>query len=231
LWRSWFEAGVIPPGVRLAISAGAPLPVALEQAIHAERGLKIHNFYGASECGGIAYDATPDPRTDASFAGRPLVGVEVAVLESGCLQVRGDAVADGYWPDVQAGLGNGGYLTSDLAEVREGQVYLRGRAGEVIHVAGRKVAPETIERVLAGHPAVRDCLVLGLEASDVRREQIIGAVVCLGGPATDADLRSFLLRSLPAWQVPREWWFVDSLAANARGKVPRAEWRQRWRTR
>jgi len=33
---------------------------------------------------------------------------------------------------------------------------------------------------------------------------------------------------LPAWQVPREWWFVDGLESNRRGKLSRAEWRKRY---
>jgi acyl-CoA synthetase (AMP-forming)/AMP-acid ligase II len=41
-------------------------------------------------------------------------------------------------------------------------------------------------------------------------------------------LRQFLLPQLPAWQIPRDWWFVDSLAANERGKLPRAEWRKKY---
>ena len=42
------------------------------------------------------------------------------------------------------------------------------------------------------------------------------------------SLRQFALTHLPAWQVPREWWKVDSLAANGRGKLSRAEWRKRY---
>jgi acyl-CoA synthetase (AMP-forming)/AMP-acid ligase II len=38
-------------------------------------------------------------------------------------------------------------------------------------------------------------------------------------------LKQFLLRKLPGWQVPREWWFVKSLDANTHGKISRAEWR------
>jgi acyl-CoA synthetase (AMP-forming)/AMP-acid ligase II len=41
-------------------------------------------------------------------------------------------------------------------------------------------------------------------------------------------LKQFLLRKLPGWQVPREWWFVPSLEANTRGKVSRAEWRDKF---
>jgi len=34
------------------------------------------------------------------------------------------------------------------------------------------------------------------------------------------------MERLPAWQVPREWWLVDSLEANQRGKVSRSELRR-----
>jgi long-chain acyl-CoA synthetase len=64
LWRAWHEAGPIPAQVRLAISAGAPLPLNLEEEVFARSGLKIHNFYGASECGGIAYDSRPCRASD-----------------------------------------------------------------------------------------------------------------------------------------------------------------------
>jgi acyl-CoA synthetase (AMP-forming)/AMP-acid ligase II len=43
-----------------------------------------------------------------------------------------------------------------------------------------------------------------------------------------AELKQFLLARLPAWQVPREWRFVDSLAANERGKISRTEWRKKF---
>jgi acyl-CoA synthetase (AMP-forming)/AMP-acid ligase II len=39
-------------------------------------------------------------------------------------------------------------------------------------------------------------------------------------------LQQFLLRTLPAWQIPRAWHFAPELAATARGKISRAEWRR-----
>ena len=77
MWRAWHEADAIPPNVRLAISAGAPLPLNLEQAVFKTRGLKIHNFLGSSECGGIAYDAGETPRTDAACVGAPMRNVNL----------------------------------------------------------------------------------------------------------------------------------------------------------
>jgi len=93
MWRAWHQAGAIPANVRLAISAGAPLPVALEQVIFEAHGLKIHNFLGSSECGGIAYDASETPRTDATLAGSPMRNVKLSLEASGCLVVGSRAVA------------------------------------------------------------------------------------------------------------------------------------------
>jgi long-chain acyl-CoA synthetase len=44
MWRAWHEADAIPPNVRLAISAGAPLPVNLEQEVFNSRGSKFTIF-------------------------------------------------------------------------------------------------------------------------------------------------------------------------------------------
>ncbi|TAL03877.1 MAG: long-chain fatty acid--CoA ligase [Verrucomicrobia bacterium] len=230
MWRAWHEAEAIPSNVRLAISAGAPLSVELEQAVFAARGLKLHNFYGSTECGGIAYDATEKPRTDATCVGSPMKNVSLSVAEDGCLEVRSRAVAETYWPRPDANLGGGCFHTSDLAEISDGLVCLRGRAGDQINVAGRKVSPETIERVLLQHPRVWGCVVFGVPSRDAERtEEIVAVVVSREG---EGALREFVLKSLPAWQTPRRWWFVEAVRANARGKVSRTEWRAKFlRTR
>src|SRR5262249_24138549 len=151
-----------PANVRLAISAGAPLPAKLESSVYQIRRLKIHNFYGSTECGGIAYDANPEPRTDTSYAGAPMKNVQVSVNVSGCLEVRGRAVGQTYWPEPVENLKDGVFRTSDLAEIKEGKVYLLGRASDQINIAGRKVSPETIEQALASHPQVRSCVAFGV---------------------------------------------------------------------
>jgi acyl-CoA synthetase (AMP-forming)/AMP-acid ligase II len=66
---------------------------------------------------------------------------------------------------------------------------------------------------------------LGVPSRDAERTEMVVAVVV--SDARENELKKFLLEKLPAWQVPREWHFVDSLAANARGKISRAEWRRR----
>jgi long-chain acyl-CoA synthetase len=228
LWRTWHDAGVLAAPVRLAISAGAPLPLALEEEVFAATGLKIHNFYGATECGGIAFDRSDKPRQDATCAGEPLEGVNLAVSEDGCLQIRSRAVGETYWPEPDDGLRDGCFQTSDVAELRERRVYLRGRLGDQINVSGRKLSPETVESALAEHPAVKQCLVFGVpEGGDLRGETIVACVEAAPGIASE-QLRQFLMERLPSWQVPKQWWLVPSLSVNVRGKLSRAEWKRRF---
>jgi len=226
MWRAWHQALAIPAGVRLAISAGAPLPLNLETEIFQAHGLKIHNFLGASECGGIAYDASATPRTDPTFAGSLLQKVTCGLNNAGCLLVRSAAVGETYWPEKSPLLGGGTFQSADLAELKDGGVFLRGRLSDEINVAGRKVSPESIERALLQHPEVRECLVFGVPSHDAARTETIVAVVVSG--ETEAELKRFLMQRLPTWQVPREWHYVPALATTARGKISRAEWRARF---
>lgn len=232
MWRAWHSADAIPPNVRLAISAGAPLPLDLERSIFEQKSLKIHNFYGASECGGIAYDSSGTPRTDPACVGAPMANVSLSVAEDGCFEVRSQAVAEMYLDVTGRRVSDsalqtpGCFRTSDLAELSDGQVFLRGRAGDQINVAGRKVSPEMIERVLLGHPQVSECLVFGVPSRDTERlEEIVAVVV---SQASESALREFVLDALPAWQTPRHWCKVSGLQTNQRGKLSRAEWQSRW---
>jgi len=73
--------------------------------------------------------------------------------------------------------------------------------------------------------------VFGIPGHDADRGDTMVACVAGTRPVKAETLRKFLLQRLDAWQVPREWWFVDSLATNERGKISRAEWRQRFLAR
>ncbi len=228
LWRVWHEADGICPSVKLAISAGAPLPVALESAVFQRTGIKIHNFYGASECGGICYDASQTPRTRDEEAGGPLPGVTLETDSDGCLVVRGEAVGDTYWPNPSTALGRGRFQSGDRAELAGGRVLLRGRRGDVINLAGRKVAPESIEMAILRHPGVRNCVVFGVPEPDGARGEAIAACVSAKGELSAETLKRFVGESLPDWQMPRHWWFVAGLAESERGKISRAKWRERF---
>ena len=228
LWNAWHEGGALGDNIRLAICAGAPLPLSVEQAVFASTGIKIHNFYGSSECGGIAYDTAVTPRADESFAGQPMKNVSLELGADGTLVVRSAAVGQTYWPMPTDALAGGRFQTSDLVELKDGSIYLRGRVGDQINVAGRKVSPAAIEQVLRECEAVTDCLVFGVPSRDTDRTDLIVACVAVRRSITAKELKAFLLQKLAGWQVPREWWFVKSLETNQRGKISRAQWRAKF---
>jgi acyl-coenzyme A synthetase/AMP-(fatty) acid ligase len=154
--------------------------------------------------------------------------VDLALEPDGTLVVRSSALGETYWPKPSDTLGRGRFQTSDLAELQAGAVYLRGRAGDQINVAGRKVSPAAIEQVLREHEAVAECLVFGVPSGNADRADLIVACVAAKRHSQAGELKQFLLQKLPGWQVPREWWFVPSLDADTRGKISRAEWRDKF---
>ncbi|HEX4349747.1 MAG TPA: fatty acid--CoA ligase family protein, partial [Verrucomicrobiae bacterium] len=226
LWHAWHKAGAILRNVRLAISAGAPLPLSLERAVFEEHGVKIHNFYGSTECGGIAYDATEIPRTDETSVGRPLKNVQVEIGQNGALRVRSRAAGETYWPTPEPALGGGIFQTCDLAEISGGEIFLRGRTDDHINVAGRKVSPTIIEQALREHESVAECVVFGVPSGNIDRMDLIVACVAADRSRSKDELKQFLLQRLPDWQVPREWWFVETIGSNGTGKPSRAQWRR-----
>jgi long-chain acyl-CoA synthetase len=110
--------------------------------------------------------------------------------------------------------------------LKDGEVLLRGRISDHINVAGRKVSPAIIEQALREHKGVAECLIFGVPSGDAHRIDLIVACVTVEQETTRDELKQFLLQKLPSWQVPREWWFVESLGTNGQGKVSRAQWRK-----
>ena len=228
LWKTWHQSNSIPSNIKIAISAGAPLPPELEGEIFERSHLKIHNFYGSSECGGIAYDRTPSPRATPNCVGSALDNVALSISPAGTLVVASSAVGLTYWPEALPTVHSGRFETADLAEIRDDSVYLRGRLTDLLNIAGRKASPEAIEAILRAHPAVLECIVFGIQEASQDRSETIVAAIRAQRPVQISDLTTFLSQNIPAWQIPRRWWFTQDLAANSRGKISRAEWRERY---
>lgn len=214
-----------PPAgrLRLCISAGARLAGGTAEAFHRAWGLKVHSFYGASECGGICYDAGDQPDVPEGYVGAPMARVALEPLESGSMQVRSRAVGLGYLPEEPGDLAGGVFRPADLLEKWQGGYVITGRTSDLINVAGRKVNPAEIESVVRRCPGVSDAVVLGLPAG-LRGEEVAACVV---GEAAEDSLRRFCGEYLAAWQVPRRWIFLPEIPVNARGKISRADLRRR----
>jgi len=190
--------------LRLAISAGAPLPAEVAQRFQQRFGRKIHNFYGASETGGICYDKTGNASLAGLSVGCPLPGVRVKLL-AGRVQVRSAAVAKSH----------GQHLLPDCGEWnRKGELVLTGRLGRQANLAGRKVAPAEIESILRALPGVSDAWCgVGVRGG---RDFLAAA---LETTKSIGELKKAAAVRLPTWKQPRVWLALPQFSRNARGKI------------
>jgi propionyl-CoA synthetase len=92
---------------------------------------------------------------------------------------------------------DGYYLTGDGGFVdADGYLYVMGRTDDVINVAGHRLSTGSMEAVIAGHPAVAECAVIGVH-DDLKGQVPRGLVVLKAGADIDADqLRSELVQRM-----------------------------------
>jgi propionyl-CoA synthetase len=81
----------------------------------------------------------------------------------------------------------GSYLTGDGGYVdADGYLYVMGRTDDVINVAGHRLSTGAMEAVLAGHPAVAECAVVGVH-DPLKGQAPLGLVVCKAGVEVDPE--------------------------------------------
>jgi acyl-CoA synthetase (AMP-forming)/AMP-acid ligase II len=202
------------------LSAGAPLPATTSRAFRDRFGADIHSFYGCSECGGITYDRR-GAAVERGTVGAPMEGVTLSI-DSGRVTIRSASVALGYLHDMKTfqPFDSGTFVSDDLAELRDGEVVLTGRAGDLINTAGKKVNPREVEAVILQIEGVRDARVYGAPAG-ARGEVVAAAVV--GSPDVTRELvREYCRARLSLHKVPRIVKLIDALPVDERGKVKRA---------
>jgi len=184
----------------------------------------------------VTLNLVPDPAggwlpPKPGSVGRPLPGVSVRLVDSdgelaepgdlGFVEVRGDNLFTGYWPDGTDGPDADGWFgTGDLAVLDDdGDYYLVGRRSDLVLVNGFNVYPAEVEAVFAKLPGVREVAVLGLPDGPAG-ELLVAYVV----PAPDAELDPDALleqasHSLARFKLPRRVLEVDTLPYTATGKV------------
>ena len=216
--------------LRLCISAGAPLAIAVARQFRQKFKLSIHSFYGASECGGICYDRDATNENEG-FVGQPMNCVDIEMVDPEAsatqIRVRSSGVGDGYFPESdQAKLGGGLFVPDDLLNKTANGLRIVGRTSDMINVAGKKVNPAEVEAQLLRFSGVRQAIVFG-SASALRNEEVAACVVAAPG-ISEAELLEFCRRKLSTWQAPKRVFIVDAVPVNERGKISRRELARRF---
>jgi acetyl-CoA synthetase len=208
------------PDLRFVASVGEPLnPEAVLWGVEA-LGLPIHDNYWQTETGGIVIANTVAEEIRPGSMGRPLPGVEAAILRRGPAgvavgehgevdvvtepDVEGELALRPGWPSMFRGylheearyrrcFAGGWYLTGDLASRdTDGYFWFTGRADDVIKSSGHLIGPFEVESALMEHPAVAEAGVIGVP--DPLAGEVVKAFVVLrpGTPDDDALRRDLL---------------------------------------
>ena len=231
-YQAFCEMGHVPrpSKLRLCISAGAPLSIAVAKKFREKFNLPIHSFYGASECGGICYDRDATNPSEG-FVGEPMKGVTLQMVDANGsatqVRVRSAAVGDGYFPEPdKKKLGDGIFLPDDLL-AREGSGFkVVGRISDVINVAGKKVNPAEVEAHLLRFCGVQQAVVFGRESA-LRNEEVTACVVAMPD-VSETELLQFCRSVLSTWQVPKRIFIMNAIPTNERGKISRRELSRRF---
>ena len=155
-------------------------------------------------------------------------GTEVKPGEVGELALKGPGVLREYYKNPEATkeiLSEDGWLrTGDMAELRDGFIYLVDRAKDVIITGGENLYPVQIEDFLRANRKIKDVAVIGL--ADQRLGEIAAAIIEVkpGETLTEDEVNQFCL-DLPRYKRPRKIIFA-SVPRNPTGKIEKPKLRK-----
>ena len=201
------------------------------------------NGYGPTECTiGLQYfaDANTAVGTGAVPIGYPMADAQISLINRagdpgqafGEIVIQSPALATGYWgrPDLTAAAfgeaahetGLRSYRTGDLGRLlADGMIEPMGRRDFQVKIRGFRIELGEIESVLRNLPAVEDCVVVALGATEGDKS-LIAYVVTTRGAGQDAEgLRSSLKSRLPEYMIPSQFVFLTALPLTPNGKIDR----------
>ncbi|HUT02510.1 MAG TPA: AMP-binding protein [bacterium] len=226
--------------LRIAESGGMVTRETLNKQFEAAFGIPITPVWGSTETTGIAVAPHAGEVRRGGSVGKAALHYTIRVvredgsdsgeMELGEMLVSGKGVASRYYrpqdggPDAPSGaLAEGWFRTGDLVKRDEnGSIYFVDRKDSMMKVAGMKVFPTMIERVLKEHPEVDDVCVIPVE--DKQRGQVPKAIV-VKKPGTSVDpfdLKAFCASRLASYEVPKSFDFREDIPRSPSGKLLRA---------
>ncbi len=229
--------------LRLVTYAASPISETLLRRTIETFGCDLRQIYGQTECFGPVCQLEPEDHDLADGAGRlascgrPVPWVELGIFDP----ISGEPVPDGsrgevwtrseqnmvgYWrqPERTADtIREDGWLrTGDIAEMRDGYVYLVDRLNDLIISGGENVFPAEVERVLLQHPAVRDAGIVGVPHDRWGETPVAAVVPHSDAKPTEAELIEFCREHLAHFKCPTSVRFVSEIPRNPTGKILRS---------
>ena len=224
--------------LRLVVAGGSAVPHSLMSA-YDDLGVKLVQAWGMTETSPLGSVANPPAGVTGAAAwpyrdsaGRFFCTVEArltgdtgAVLPKdgeavGEVEVRGPWVTGAYYKDDDPQKFHDGWLrTGDVGTIDpEGYLRISDRSKDVIKSGGEWISSVELENALMAHPDVLEAAVIGVP--DERwGERPFACVVIRDGVDVPAEhLRDHLAASVPRWQLPERWAYIDEVPKTSVGK-------------
>lgn len=200
----------------------------------------VINLSGGTEVGGAILSALPVMPLRPCTVGCPIPGFDAGVLdEEGRTAKEGLLVIKKPWPSMSRGILNdparfietyfsryrGVWYHGDVVSVdSDGLWYMRGRADDVIKVAGHRIGTAEVEAAASSHPAVAEAVAVG-KPDDLKGETIVVCAVVKDGYAHDEKLKAEIAKkveeAIGRFARPQEVRLVPELPKTRTGKLVR----------
>lgn len=202
-------------GLRAIFVGGGPLwPQLADAAAHA--GLRLAPSYGLTETAAMVAALRPEEfLAGARTCGAVLPHARVSVEADGVVNIAGESVFRGYWPELRAPAAS--FSTEDLGAIdARGHLTIFGRRDDIIITGGKKVSPAEVEAALRASGEFDDVAVLGVPDPEWG-EAVVACFPAGRSPDTARAVAALAPHARPKRFVPiRDW------PRNAQGKIDRA---------
>lgn len=220
--------------LKVAVSGGASLPLAIFAEFEKLFGFKIIEGYGLSETSPISCITPANIKLNkAGSIGLEFYGTQAKIIrnngstadidEVGELVVRGHNLMKGYYKDpsaTEAAFINGWFRTGDMARMDiDGYFYIVDRLKDVIIRAGMNIYPREIEEVLHHHPAIREVAVIGIPDETLSENVVACVVAAEETEVTAMELQKYCREHLAIYKCPKMVLFMEKLPKNSTGKI------------
>ncbi len=231
------------PSLRRIVVGGMPMAPALMARIEERLGVTVQTSWGMTELSPSGTVAPPDdPGRSAAASGRPAIGIDLLLTDAagaplteqrdveGHLRVRGAAVVERYFGhEERATDADGWFATGDLARIDpRGNLYITGRAKDLIKSGGEWINPAEIEAVVGANPDVALVAVIGRTDPKWGERPILLVEMQEGAATSDDALLAPLRGRVAPWWIPDAVVRLPSLPLAPTGKIDKIRLRSEY---
>jgi len=190
----------------------------------------LATYYGLTEASRSTFMVFKKDIEKEASVGIPAPNVQIKIVrknddeQQGNILIKGKNVIEKYWNNVEADkkIVSGWLETGDLGTIdSEGYLYLVGRDDDIINVAGNKVNPYEIEKIVKELSGIEEAIIVG------KKHEIFGNVIKLFikksgiSEIKKTDVLSYCIKNMERYKVPIDIEFIDEFPRTEYGKIKR----------